>query len=112
MKGSKQAELLRIFIGEKDKYRGRTLFEAIVQLARERKIAGATVLRGMLGFGADSHLHTAKILRLSEDLPVVIEIVDETEKIEEILPELEEMLDDGLVTREKVQMKVYRWGAE
>lgn len=112
MKGSKQAELLRIFIGEKDKYRGRTLFEAIVQLARERKIAGATVLRGMLGFGADSHLHTAKILRLSEDLPVVIEIVDETEKIEEILPELEEMLDDGLVTREKVQMKVYRCGAE
>lgn len=108
MKKSCQAELLRVFIGEKDKYKGKPLFEAIVELARERKMAGATVLRGMLGFGADSHLHTAKILRLSEDLPVVVEIVDETEKIEQILPELGEMVDDGLVTREKVQMAVYR----
>ena len=108
MKKSCQAELLRVFIGEKDKYKGKPLFEAIVGLAREKKMAGATVLRGMLGFGADSHLHTAKILRLSEDLPVVVEIVDETEKIEEILPDLEEMVDDGLVTREKVQVAVYR----
>jgi len=108
MKKSCQAELLRVFIGEKDKYKGKPLFEAIVELARARKMAGATVLRGMLGFGADSHLHTAKILRLSEDLPVVVEIVDETEKIEAILPELGEMVDDGLVTREKVQMAVYR----
>ena len=108
MKKSCQAELLRVFIGEKDKYKGKPLFEAIVELARERKMAGATVLRGMLGFGADSHLHTAKILRLSEDLPVVVEIVDETEKIEQILPDLEEMIDDGLVTREKVQMTAYR----
>ena len=108
MKKSCQAELLRVFIGEKDKYKGKPLFAAIVELARARKMAGATVLRGMLGFGADSHLHTAKILRLSEDLPVVVEIVDETEKIEAILPELGEMVDDGLVTREKVQVAVYR----
>jgi PII-like signaling protein len=107
MKKSCQAELLRVFIGEKDKYKGKPLFEAIVERARERKMAGATVLRGMLGFGADSHLHTAKILRLSEDLPVVVEIVDETEKIEQLLPELDEMIEEGLVTREKVQTIAY-----
>lgn len=112
MKKSCQAELLRVFIGEKDRHKGKPLFEAIVELAREKKMAGATVLRGMLGFGAHSHLHTAKILRLSEDLPVVVEIVDESEKIEGFLTVLGEMVDDGLVTREKVQMTVYRCGAE
>ncbi len=103
-----EAELLRIFIGEKDRYKGKPLFEAIVQLAREKGMAGATVLRGMLGFGADSHMHTAKILRLSEDLPVVIEIVDQPEKIAKLLPDLDQMIEDGLVTQEKVRMTVYR----
>ena len=102
-----EAELLRIFIGEKDRYKGKPLFEAIVGLARQKGLAGATVLRGMLGFGAESHMHTAKILRLSEDLPVVIEIVDQPEKIAKLLPDLDQMIEDGLVTQEKVRMICY-----
>ncbi len=103
-----EAELLRIFIGESDRYHGRPLYEAIVHQARERGMAGATVLRGLMGFGAHSRLHTAKILRLSEDLPIVVEIVDTPEKIAELLPALDEMIDEGLVTLERVRVIAYR----
>jgi PII-like signaling protein len=104
----RDAMLLRIFIGEDDKYRGRPLYETIVLRAREQHLAGATVLRGPMSFGHSSRLHTAKILRLSEDLPFVIEIVDEEAKIKGFLPELEKMMSSGLVTLEKVQ--VIRYG--
>jgi PII-like signaling protein len=106
----KEAELLRIFVGEGDKHHGHSLFEAIVLAARTRGLAGATVLRGVMGFGAHSRIHTAKILRLSEDLPVVIEIVDKPERIAEFLPELDAMIGDGLVTLEKVRVLAYRHG--
>ena len=104
----REAKLLRIFIGESDKYEGRPLYEAIVEAARARHLAGATVLRGPLGYGASSRIHTAKILRLSEDLPMVIEIVDVEEKINAFLPELDAMIDEGLVTLEKVEVLFYR----
>jgi hypothetical protein len=103
----KQALLLRIFIGENDKVGKSPLYEAIVLKARERHLAGATVLRGPMGFGASSRLHTAKILRLSEDLPLVIEIVDSEEKIDKFLPLLESMMTSGLITLEKVQVIQY-----
>jgi uncharacterized protein len=103
----RNAMLLRIFIGEDDKVGGRPLYEAIVLKARERQLAGATILRGPMGFGHSSRLHTAKILRLSEDLPIVIEIVDSEEKIEAFLPQLEELMGSGLVTLEKVQVLQY-----
>lgn len=103
-----EAELLRIFIGESDKWHGRPLYEVIVEEARKRGMAGATVLKGTLGFGADSRIHTAKILRLSEDLPLVIEIVDKPERIAEFLPLLDTMIDEGLVTLEKVRVIAYR----
>ena len=102
------AQLLRIFIGESDKYRGRPLYEAIVLLAREHDIAGATVVRGIMGFGAHSRMHTAKLLRLSEDLPMVIEIVDKPDKIQDILPELDQMIEEGLVTLEPIKVISYR----
>jgi len=107
MQVPRQALLLRIFIGEDDKVGGSPLHEAIVLKAREQHLAGATVLRGPMGFGASSRLHTAKILRLSEDLPVVIEIVDSEEKINGFLPALDEMMSSGLVTLEKVQVLQY-----
>lgn len=100
--------LLRIFIGEADRWEDRPLFEAIVLKARELNLAGATVLRGPMGFGASSHLHTAKILRLSDDLPMVIEIVDQEERIHNFLPVLDKMLGGGLVTLEKVKVIHYR----
>ena len=103
----KQAVLLRIFFGEDDKFGRSPLYEAIVMKAREMHLAGATVLRGPMGFGASSRLHTTKILRLSEDLPLVIEIVDSEEKINEFLPVLDEMMPSGLVTMEKVQVLQY-----
>jgi uncharacterized protein len=103
----KQALLLRIFIGEDDKLGGSPLYEAIVLRAREMHLAGATVLRGPMGFGASSRLHTAKILRLSEDLPLVIEIVDSEEKIDDFLPVLDRMMVSGLITLEKVQVLQY-----
>jgi len=106
----KQAVLLRIFFGEDDRVEGRPLYEAIVLKAREIHLAGATVLRGPMGFGASSRLHTTKILRLSEDLPLVIEIVDSEEKINDFLPVLDRMMSSGLVTLEKVQ--VLQYGAE
>ena len=100
--------LLRIFIGESDKWQHKPLYEAIVLRAREMHLAGATVLRGPMGFGKSSRLHTAKILRLSMDLPVVIEIVDAEEKIQSFLPALDEMMKGGLVTLEKVKVIHYR----
>jgi PII-like signaling protein len=104
------AVLLRIFIGESDRWEHKPLYEAIVLAAREAQLAGATVLRGPMGFGKNSHLHTAKILRLSMDLPLVIEIVDSEEKINSFLPTLEKMLGGGLVTLEKVKVLHYRSG--
>lgn len=103
-----EGKLLRIFIGEADKWHGKPLYEAIVHEAREAHMAGATVLKGFMGFGAKSHLHTAKFLRLSEDLPVVIEIVDSEEKIAALLPKLDEMVVEGLITLEKAQVVMYR----
>ncbi|MBN1796927.1 MAG: DUF190 domain-containing protein [Sedimentisphaerales bacterium] len=108
MKLPSEAQLLRIFIGEADKYNGKPLSEAIVELAREKHLAGATVLRGLMGFGAHSRMHSAKILRLSEDLPLVIEIVDAQEKIEAFLPEIDSMITEGMVTVEKVKVIAYR----
>jgi uncharacterized protein len=104
----RDAMLLRVFIGEADEWQGKPLYEQVVLKARERKLAGATVLRGPMGFGKSSHLHTAKILRLSMDLPIVIEIVDSEEKIRDFLPVLDEMIAGGLVTLERVQAIVYR----
>jgi hypothetical protein len=103
----KQAVLLRIFIGENDRFGGSPLYEVIVLKAREQHLAGATVLRGPMGFGASSRLHTAKILRLSEDLPLVIEIVDSEDRINAFLPTLDEVMTSGLVTLEKVQVLQY-----
>src|SRR5437016_3528943 len=103
-----EAVLLRIFIGESDRWQHRPLYEAIVLKAREMHLAGATVLRGPMGFGKSSRLHTAKILRLSYDLPLVIEIVDEEAKIQEFLPVLDKMMTGGLVTLEKVRVIDYR----
>ena len=105
-----KGHLLRIFIGESDKYKGRSLFEWIVQKAREKGLAGATVIRGLEGFGAHSRLHTAKILRLSEDLPIIIEIVDTLEKIEKFIPLIDEAIDEGLATIETVDIRFYRSG--
>ena len=102
------AVLLRIFIGESDRYQHQPLYEAIVLKARELQLAGATVLRGPMGFGKSSHLHTAKILRLSMDLPMVIEIVDSDEKVSAFLPVLDEMMGGGLVTLEKVKVIRYQ----
>jgi uncharacterized protein len=107
MRMPQEAVLLRIFIGEDDRHEGRPLYEAIVLTARERKLAGATVLRGPMGYGHSSHLHTSRILRLSEDLPLVIEIVDDKERIDAFLPELDGMMTSGLVTLEKVQVLRY-----
>ena len=104
------AVLLRIFLGESDRWEHLPLYEAIVLKAREQHLAGATVLRGPMGFGQASRLHTAKILRLSDNLPLVIEIVDSEEKINSFLPELEKMLGGGLVTLEKVKVLHYRAG--
>jgi PII-like signaling protein len=108
MKLPHEGYLLRIFVGESDKWQGKPLYEAIVLKARELHLAGATVLRGPMGFGANSRLHTVKVLRLSEDLPMVIEIVDSKEKIDSLLPHLDEMVSEGLVTLERVQVIQYR----
>jgi PII-like signaling protein len=106
------AVLLRIFIGESDRWQHKPLYEAIVLKAREMHLAGATVLRGPMGFGKSSRLHTAKIVRLSMDLPLVIEIVDSEEKINLFLPTLDEMVGGGLVTLEKVKVVHYRSGED
>jgi len=102
--------LLRIFLGESDRHGHQPLYEAIVLKARENGLAGATVLRGVMGFGKHSILHTTKILRLSEDLPMVIEIVDAPERIAAFLPDLDAMIGEGLVTLERVRLIAYRYG--
>jgi uncharacterized protein len=104
--------LSRIFIGESDRWRHEPLYEAIVRKARETHMAGATVLRGPMGFGKSSRMHTAKILRLSMDLPLVIELVDSEENIQSFLPLLNEMMQGGLVTLEKVRVIDYRAGSD
>jgi PII-like signaling protein len=107
MQMPRDAVLLRIFFGEDDKFQHQPLHEAIVLKARELHLAGATVLRGHMGFGHSSHIHTSKILRLSQDLPVVVEIVDSKEKIDAFLPLLDQMMTSGLITIEKVQVLQY-----
>ena len=106
------ARLLRIFIGESDTHDGRPLYQAIVETLRRQGLAGATVLRGIEGFGKSSRLHTAHILRLSEDLPIVIECVDTDDKIEAVLPALDDMIGDGLITLERVEVRLYRANGE
>jgi PII-like signaling protein len=105
-----QGLLVRIYIGESDRWNGRPLYQQIVELLRKRGIAGATVLRGIEGFGAKAHLHTTRILRLSEDLPVLIEVVEQEERLRAILPELDAMVADGLITLERVEVIAYRAG--
>jgi len=105
-----EGKLLRIFIGEADRWQGKPLYEAIVTEARKRGLAGATVVKGFMGFGAHSRIHTAKLLELSQDLPIVIEIVDAPEKIEAFLPDLEAMVGDGLITLERAEVILYRPG--
>jgi PII-like signaling protein len=103
-----EGKLLRLFIGESDTWHGKPLYQAIVERVRAEGLAGATVIRGIEGFGADSHLHTSRILRLSEDLPVVIEIVDTPEQIDRVVPILDEMVGEGMLTLERVQIVSYR----
>lgn len=100
--------LMRIHIGESDKWHGRPLYEAIVELLRREGFSGATVLRGVAGFGSASRIHTDKILRLSQDLPIVIEVVESEERIEKLLPQLDQMVGGGLITLEKVRVILYR----
>lgn len=104
MKPGDEGELLRIYIGESDRWDGAPLYEAIVLKAREMGLAGATMLRGLMGFGAASRIHTAKILRLSEDMPVLVEIVDTAEKIQAFLPVVQKMIGEGLITVERVRV--------
>ncbi len=104
----KHGQLLRIFVSESDKHQGKPVYEWIVLKAREHGLAGATVLRGLAGFGRASRIHTAKVLRLSEDLPLVIEIVDIEEKIETFIPEIESALHGGLMTVERVDVRLYQ----
>ncbi len=108
MKLPEQAVMLRIFIGESDRHRGKPLYEQIVLKARELNLAGATVTRGILGFGADSRLHSSKILELSEDLPIIVEIVDTEENINRLMPFIDETVMEGLVTLEKMRVIKYR----
>jgi len=108
LKQGGEGKLVRIFIGESDKHDGKPLYQAIVEMLRSEGMAGATVLRGIEGFGAASHLHTHRILRLSEDLPIVIEAVDRAERIDAILPKLDELVGEGMVTVERVEVIAYR----
>ncbi len=108
MKLPEEGMLLRVFIGETDQYNGKALYEQIVIKARELNLAGATVIRGIMGFGADSRMHAAKILRMSEDLPIIIEMVDTEENLGKILPFLDGSVTEGLITLEKVRVIKYR----
>lgn len=112
MKIPREGKLLRIFIGEADRWEGRPLYEAIVEEARRRGLAGATAWKGFMGFGAHSRMHTARVLRLSEDLPVLIEIVDAAEKIDAFLPDVDRMVTEGLVTLERADVILYRGPAQ
>ena len=107
MKKESEAVLLRIFIGEEDRYEGKPLYKYLVELFREEGVAGATVLRGITGFGKSSHIHTTTILRLSTDLPIVIEVADKRENIERIKPKLEGIIKKGLITEEKIKIVYY-----
>ena len=106
----KEGQLLRIFIGESDRYEGAPLYEWIVRQARAHHMAGATVVRGLEGFGAHSHMHTAKILRLSQDLPIIVEIVDTPEKIQGFLPVIDGAIAEGIATLEGIHVHFYRSG--
>ena len=108
MKIPEDGKLLRIFIGEADKWNGKPLYEEIVLLARNNSMAGATAIKGFMGFGCKSHMHTTKLLRLSEDLPIIIEIVDSEDKINQFLPFLDKMVKEGLITIEKANVVMYR----
>ncbi|MDY7094733.1 MAG: DUF190 domain-containing protein [Acidobacteriota bacterium] len=112
MKLEETGVLLRIFIGESDRWQGQPLYQVLVRRAREEGLAGATVLRGLEGFGANSRLHSANILRLSQDLPLVVEIVDEEEKVRAFLPQIDELVGEGLVTLERVEVILYRRAEE
>jgi PII-like signaling protein len=107
-----EGKLLRLFIGESDTWHGKPLYQAIVERVRSEGLAGATVIRGIEGFGADSHLHTSRLLRLSEDLPVVIEIVDTPERIDHVVPILDKMVAEGMLTLERVHIVSYRSSAD
>ncbi len=109
-KSEGERTLMRIHIGESDKWKGKALYQAIVELLRRENFSGATVLRGVGGYGSSSHYHTDRILRLSQDLPIVIEVVEDSQRIEEILPKLDEMVGGGLITLEKVRVILYRPG--
>ncbi|MFH0855670.1 MAG: DUF190 domain-containing protein [Candidatus Omnitrophota bacterium] len=108
MKIPADGKLLRIFIGEADKWNGKPLYEEIVLLAKKEGMAGATAIKGFMGFGCKSHMHTVNLLRLSEDLPVVIEIVDSEDKINKLIPQLDNMVKEGLITLEKANVIMYR----
>jgi PII-like signaling protein len=110
MKIPREGQLLRVFVGESDRWHGKPLYEAIVQEARRQGLAGATVFRGFEGYGAHSRIHTSRILRLSEDLPILVEIVDAEDKIQAFLPVLDGMVQEGLVTVEKATVIFYRAG--
>jgi uncharacterized protein len=110
MKIEGEALRLRIYIGEADRWHGRPLYEAIVQRLLERGMAGATVMRGIEGFGKNAHLHTTKLLRLSEDLPIVIDVVDAADRVRAAIPELDAMVQDGLITLESIEVVAYRAG--
>ncbi len=99
--------LMRIFIGEADRHGGKPLYQALVELFRREKLAGATVLRGIVGFGAKSHLHTTHLLRLSQDLPMLVEVVDSQENIDRVIPQVDQMVREGLITMEKVRVLRY-----
>lgn len=103
-----QGKLLRIFIGEADQFEGRPLYQAIVELARKEHMAGATAVKGFMGFGRKSHMHTTKLLRLSQDLPIIIEIVDAPEKVQSFIGKLDGMIAEGLVTLEDSEVLIYR----
>ncbi|MFH2046931.1 MAG: DUF190 domain-containing protein [Pseudomonadota bacterium] len=107
-----EGQLLRIFIGESDKYEGKPLYEWLVIKAKEHGLAGATAIRGLMGFGANSRIHTSKIMRLSLDLPIIVEIVDTHEKIKEFLGIIESVVKEGLVTLEKADIRLYRSGKQ
>jgi hypothetical protein len=111
MKIPADGKLLRIFIGEADKWQGRPLYEEIILLAKKNSMAGATAIKGFMGFGCKSHMHTTKLLRLSEDLPIIIEIVDSEDKINQFLPLIDEMVKEGLITIEKANVIMYRASA-
>lgn len=110
MKIPKEEKLLRIFIGEADKWDGKPLYESIILLAKKNGMAGATAIKGFMGFGCKSHMHTTKLLRLSEDLPIIIEIVDSDEKITKFISKLDEIVKEGLITLENVNVIMYRAG--